>query len=53
LTSIVSLYFMKNVNHWCLRILGMNTSTSSITHCMKPNVNKEKDKKVPPTHPRV
>jgi hypothetical protein len=28
-------------------------STSSTTHFMKPNVDKEEDKKVPPTHPRV
>jgi hypothetical protein len=44
---------MKNTNHWCLRVLGMDTSTSSITHSMKPNVNEEEDKEVHPTHPRV
>jgi hypothetical protein len=44
---------MKNTNHWCLRVLDTDTSTSSITHSMKPNVDKEEDKKVPPTHSRV
>jgi hypothetical protein len=28
-------------------------STSSTTHSMKPNVDEEEDKGVPPTHPRV
>jgi hypothetical protein len=28
-------------------------STLSITHSMKPNVDEEEDKEVPPTHPRV
>jgi hypothetical protein len=28
-------------------------STSSTTHSMKPNVDEQKDKKVPPIHPRV
>jgi hypothetical protein len=36
-----------------LRVLGMDAFTSSTTHSMKPNVDKEEDKKVPPTHPRV
>jgi hypothetical protein len=31
----------------------MDTSTSSTIHSMKPNVNEEEDKKVPPIHPRV
>jgi hypothetical protein len=44
---------MKNTNHCCLRVLGMDTSTSSTTHSTKPNVDDEKDKEVPPTHPRV
>jgi hypothetical protein len=44
---------MKNTNHWCLRVLDMNTSTSSTTHYMKHNVDKEEDKEVSPTHPRV
>jgi hypothetical protein len=44
---------MKNTNHWCLRVLGTDTSTSSITHFMKPNVDEEEDKEVPPTHLRV
>jgi hypothetical protein len=44
---------MKNTNHWCLRVLGTDTSTSSTTHSMKPNVDEEEDKKVPPTHSRV
>jgi hypothetical protein len=34
-------------------ILGMDTSTSSTTHSMMPNVDEEKDKKVSPTHSRV
>jgi hypothetical protein len=28
-------------------------SISSITHSMKPNVDEEEDKEVPPIHPRV
>jgi hypothetical protein len=28
-------------------------STSSTTHSMKPNVDEEEGKEVPPTHPRV
>jgi hypothetical protein len=44
---------MKNTNHWCLRVLGTDTSTSSTTHCMKANVDEEEDNEVPPTHPRV
>jgi hypothetical protein len=53
LTSIVLLCFMKNTNHWCLWVLGIDTSTSSTTHSMKPNVDEEEDKKVPPIHSRV
>jgi hypothetical protein len=44
---------MKNTNHWCLRVLGTDTSSSSTTHSMKSNVDEEEDKKVPPIHPRV
>jgi hypothetical protein len=44
---------MKNTNHWCLSVLGTDTSTSSTTHSMKPNVDEEEDKEVPPTHSRV
>jgi hypothetical protein len=44
---------MKKTNHWCLRVLGMDASTSSTTHSMKPNVDEEEDKEVPATHPRV
>jgi hypothetical protein len=44
---------MKNTNHWCLRVLGTDTSTSSTIHSMKPNVDEEEDKKVSPTHLRV
>jgi hypothetical protein len=29
------------------------SSTSSTTHFMKPNVDEEEDKEAPPTHPRV
>jgi hypothetical protein len=31
----------------------MDTSTSSTTHSMVPNVDEKEDKKVLPTHPRV
>jgi hypothetical protein len=44
---------MKNINHWCLRVLGTDTSTSSTTHFMKLNVDEEEDKEVPPTYLRV
>jgi hypothetical protein len=44
---------MKHTNHWCLRVLGTDTSTSSSTHSMKLNVDEEEDKEVPPIHPRV
>jgi hypothetical protein len=50
---MVLLCFMKKTNHWCLRVLGANTSTSFTTHSMMPNVDEEEDKKVPPTHSRV
>jgi hypothetical protein len=44
---------MKNTKHRCLRVLGTDSSTSSTTHSMKPNVDEDEDREVPPTHPRV
>jgi hypothetical protein len=47
------LCFIKKTNHWCLRVLGIDTSTSSTTHSMMPNMDEEEDKKVTPIHLRV
>jgi hypothetical protein len=44
---------LKNMSIGDIRQRVREASTSSTTHFMKPNVDEEEDKKVPPTHSRV
>jgi hypothetical protein len=44
---------LKNLSIGDIKLQVGEVSTSSTTHSMKPNVNEEEDKEVPPTHPRV
>jgi hypothetical protein len=44
---------LKNMSIGDIKSQVGEASTSSTTQSMKPNVDEEEDKKVPPTHPRV
>jgi hypothetical protein len=44
---------LKNMSNGDIKPQVGEASTSSTTHFMKPNVDEEEDKEVPPTHPRV
>jgi hypothetical protein len=44
---------LKNMSIGDIKPQVGEASTSFTTHSMKPNVDEEEDKKVPPTHPRV